>query len=138
VSESVPLSPVLRGEGRGEGPAREGLPLLDVVISLEAHFAPSYDLPMPSTAAIQIPPLTRQSMSDLVAKAKRLGIQPGDYAKKLIEEGLAFQREAEGSSFAEIMRPVREAAGSVDDVEITELVETARAKHHSSTRRKKR
>jgi hypothetical protein len=93
---------------------------------------------MSSTAAIQLPPLTKQSMVELVAKSKRLGIGPGDYAKKLIEEGLAFQREAEDSSFAEIMRPVRDAAGSVDDAEICGLVEAARRKHHAITRRKKR
>jgi len=56
----------------------------------------------------------------------------------LIEDGLALQREAEASSFAEIMRPVREAAGTVDDAEIAKLVETARAEHHASGRRKKR
>jgi hypothetical protein len=93
---------------------------------------------MASTATIQLPPLTKQSMSELVAKAKRMGIDPGDYAKRLIEDGLAFQREAEESSFAEIMDPVREAAGHVDDAQITKLVETARADHHSGARRKKR
>jgi hypothetical protein len=77
-------------------------------------------------------------MNALVSKAKRLGIEPGDYAKKLIEEGLAFQREAEESSFAEIMGPVRDASGKVDDAEIMKLVETARTKHHGTGRRKKR
>jgi hypothetical protein len=93
---------------------------------------------MASTATIQLPPLTKQSMSDLIAKAKRLGIDPGDYAKKLIEDALAFQREAEESSFAEIMRPVREGAGTVDDTEVVKLVETARTRHHAVGRRKKR
>ena len=76
-------------------------------------------------------------MSELVAKAKRMGIDPGDYAKRLIEDGLAFQREAEESSFAQIMGPVREAAGDVSDAEIGNLVETARADYHSGGRRKK-
>ena len=93
---------------------------------------------MASTATIQLPPLTKQRMSELVAKAKSMGIEPGDFAKQLIEDGLAFQREAEGSSFAEIMGPVRDASGDVSDVEITKLVETARADHHPSLRRKKR
>jgi hypothetical protein len=93
---------------------------------------------MASTASIQIPPLTKQSMTKLVAKAKQLGIEPGDYAKKLIEDGLAFQREAEGSSFAEIMQPVRDAAGTVDDTEIIKLVETARTKRQPVGRRKGR
>ena len=38
-------------------------------------------------------------MSLLVANAKCMGVAPGDYAKRLIEEGLAFQREAESTSF---------------------------------------
>jgi len=76
-------------------------------------------------------------MADLTAKAKRLGIRPAAYAKKLIEESLAFQREAEESSFAKIMQPVRQAAGDVDDAEITDLVETARAKHHVNGRRRR-
>jgi hypothetical protein len=93
---------------------------------------------MASTATIQLPPLTKQSMNDLIAKAKHLGIAPEDYAKKLIEEGLAFQRDAESSSFAQIMQPVRDAAGVVDDGEITKLVEVARTKRHPVARRKKR
>jgi hypothetical protein len=96
-----------------------------------------YNSGMASTATIQLPPLKKQSMQDLVAKAKRLGMEPGDYAKKLIEEGLAFQREAEESSFAEIMGPVRNAAGAVNDAEIVTLVETARRKR-TVGRRKKR
>jgi hypothetical protein len=90
------------------------------------------------TAAIQLPPLSKQSMSELVAKAKRLGLGPGDYAKKLIEDGLAFQREAEASSFAQIMQPVRDAAGSVDDQEILKLVRTARPKRRAIASRTKR
>lgn len=79
-------------------------------------------------------------MAQLVAAAKRLGIPPEDLAKRFIEEGLALQREAEASSFAQIMRPVRAAAGHVDDAEIARLVETARAEHHAGRpggRRKK-
>jgi len=93
---------------------------------------------MASTATIQLPPLTKQSVNELVAKAKRMGIDPGDYAKRLIEDGLAFQREAEQSSFAEIMGPVREQSGNVSDATITKLVERARADHHAGGRRKKR
>jgi hypothetical protein len=93
---------------------------------------------MASVSSIQLPPLTRQSMTELVAKARRMGIEPGDYAKRLIEDGLAFQREAEESSFAKIMKPVRDAAGNVDDAEITKLVETARANFGTHARRKKR
>lgn len=74
-------------------------------------------------------------MAQLLAAAKRLGIPPEDLAKRLIEEGLTLQREAEASSFAQIMRPVRAAAAEVDDAEIARLVETARADHHAGRRR---
>jgi hypothetical protein len=93
---------------------------------------------MASNATIQLPPLSKHSVSQLVAKAKRMGIEPGDYAKLLIEDGLALQREAEESSFAEIMDSVRNAAGHLSDAEITKLVEAARADHHGVARRKKR
>jgi hypothetical protein len=75
-------------------------------------------------------------MSELVAKAKRMGVNPAEYAKRLIEDGLALAREAEGSSFAQIMKPVREAAGDVDDNEIISLVKTARADQNARGRRK--
>ena len=76
-------------------------------------------------------------MRELVAKARRLGIEPQEYAKRLVEEALAFQREAEASSFAQIMGPVRDAAGDVNDAEIIELVENARSSHHATRRRKR-
>ena len=75
-------------------------------------------------------------MRELVAKARRLGIEPQEYAKRLVEEALAFQREAEALSFAQMMADVRDAAGEVDDAEIIELVEKARSAHHASRRRK--
>ena len=92
---------------------------------------------MASTAALRLSPLTKQRMTELVAKAKRLGIEPGDYARQLIEDGLAFQCGAENSSFAQIMAPVREAAGSVDDAEILKLVEAGRGRHYAGRRKKR-
>ncbi|HSZ54182.1 MAG TPA: hypothetical protein VK797_00865 [Tepidisphaeraceae bacterium] len=67
-----------------------------------------------------------------------MGVPPEDYAKRLIEDGLALQRQAEGSSFAEIMGPVREAAGTVDEPRIVLLVEKARIDHHGPGRAKQR
>ena len=91
---------------------------------------------MASATPIRLPPLSKQRMRELVAKARRLGIEPQEYAKRLVEEALAFQREAEALSFAQIMGPVRDASGNVEDAEIIKLVETARAAHHD--RRRKR
>jgi hypothetical protein len=92
---------------------------------------------VPGTS-ISLPPLKKKSMIELIANARRMGIEPADYAVKLIEDGLSLQSEAENSTFAQIMKPVREAAGEVDDLEITRLVDSARAEHHAGSRRKKR
>ena len=90
-------------------------------------------------ATLQLPPLAKQSMAQLLAEAKRIGVPPEDYAKRLIEDGLALQLEAEETSFAQIMEPVRKAAGKVDDAEIVKLVEKARtSRHRSNGRGKKR
>jgi hypothetical protein len=75
---------------------------------------------------LELPPLTKRSMAQLVARAKRIGMPPADYAKRLIEDGLALQRQAEKMSFQQIMRPVRHAAGRTDETEIVTLVEVAR------------
>lgn len=95
---------------------------------------------MASTAStpLRLPPLRYKSMSQLVARAKDLGLPPGDYARQLIEDGLALQREAESTSIAQIMAPVRKAAGEVDETEIVRLVEKARNAHHRKPARGKR
>ncbi|HEX4124903.1 MAG TPA: hypothetical protein VHY37_09285 [Tepidisphaeraceae bacterium] len=65
-------------------------------------------------------------MAALVSKANRLGVPPENYAKHLVEDGLTLEREAEKSSFAGVMGPVRRAAGIVSEAEIVALVEMAR------------
>lgn len=75
---------------------------------------------------LRLPPLRRQSMSRLVARARDIGIAPEDYARQLIEDGLDLQRQAESGSFADIMKPVRQAAGDVDESEVARLVDRAR------------
>jgi hypothetical protein len=78
-------------------------------------------------------------MAQLVAKAKRIGLPPADYAKRLIEDGLALQRQAEKMSFQQIMGPVRHAAGNIDEAEIVKLVEVARSSlRHGNGRGKKK
>lgn len=90
-------------------------------------------------AKLQLPPLARQKMAQLTAKAKHLGLSPADFAKQLIEEGLELQHEAEAHSLAEIMAPVRKSAGIVDEKEIVALVDKARGTaRKTSPRRKKR
>ena len=77
-------------------------------------------------------------MSRLVARARDIGIPPEDYARQLIEDGLDLQRQAESSSFAEIMKPVRQAAGDVDESAITGLVDGARGPRRRGGRAKQR
>ena len=91
-----------------------------------------------SSTPLRVPPLGKKSMSQLLAKAKDLGLPPGDYARQLIEDGLALQRQAESMSIDQIMGPVRNAAGVVDESEIVALVEKARNDHHRNAARGKR
>ena len=84
---------------------------------------------------IQLRPLGRQEMAQLVAKAKEIGVAPEDYARQLVADGLALQRQAERMSFSQIMRPVRAASGVMRDAEIVKLVERARADYHRRDRR---
>jgi hypothetical protein len=93
---------------------------------------------MAAIQSMQLPPLTRKSMAELIAKAKRMGVAPEDYARSLIEDSLAFQREAEQQSFAKIMKPVRDAAGEVSDEEVVGLVKAVRSETHKTVRRSKR
>jgi hypothetical protein len=79
---------------------------------------------------LKLPPLRKRSMAQLVARAKDLGLPPEDYARQLVEDGLALQREAEGMTIAQIMEPVRKGGSSVDETEIVKLVERARTDYH--------
>jgi hypothetical protein len=87
---------------------------------------------------MRLRPLGKKSMAQLVARAKGLGLPPEDYARQLIEDGLALQREAESMSIGQIMAPVRKATGAVDESEILALVENARNDHHRKSTRGKR
>jgi len=87
---------------------------------------------------LKLPPLGRKNMAQLIARARDVGVPPEDYARQLVEDGLALQREAESMTISEIMAPVRKAAGKVDDGQILRLVEKARADHHRIAARGKR
>jgi len=86
---------------------------------------------------IQLPPLKKQSMAELNARARDLGLTPEDLARQFIEDGLALQRKAETMCLAEIMAPVRRAAGKVDEAEIVKLVDKARPGPRRSAKRRK-
>ena len=77
-------------------------------------------------------------MAQLVARAKKRGVRPADYARELVEDGLALRREAESMTIGQIMKPVRKAAGAIDEAELVGIVEQARSDHHRSASRGKR
>jgi hypothetical protein len=87
---------------------------------------------------LKLRPLPRKSMAQLVARARNMGVPPEDYARKLVQDGLALQHEAESMSVAQIMAPVRGAAGAVNEREIVRLVAKARSDHHRIAARGKR
>ena len=63
---------------------------------------------------------------------------PQRYAKELIEEGLDLEREAKHKTFDQILAPLRNSVGEVDEMELDRLVERASARHREMTRRKER
>src|SRR5687768_12425568 len=89
-------------------------------------------MPPTPTLPLRLPPLRRRSMVRLVARARQIGIPPEDYARQLVEDGLDLQRQAESTSFSQIMKPVRQAAGAVDEAELVRLVDRARGPRHGN------
>jgi len=81
--------------------------------------------------------LPKQKMAALSQKARQRGLKPADYARQLVEDGLEIQQEAENLTFAQIMGPVRKAAGRIDESEIVELVDRARRDRRRTARRSK-
>jgi hypothetical protein len=83
---------------------------------------------MATTAAdtLQVKGLGRHKLDELTLRARRLGMTPEKYVKRLVEEDLAISAEARGMTFAEIMGTGRK----VDEEELDRLVEKARVRHH--------
>jgi len=72
-------------------------------------------------------------MAQLTSKARQMGMTPQRYVRQLIEEDLALDRKAKTMSFAQIMGPGRD----VDEALLEKVVDAARTRHHSRTRRKR-
>ena len=81
------------------------------------------------TSQLQVPGLARERLAELTAQAKRFGITPQIYARELIEEGLAMQREARTKTLDAILSPLRDSVGEVDEEEFDSLVKRARARY---------
>jgi len=88
---------------------------------------------MSTITGLQLPRLGKQKMAQIASKAKRLGMTPQRYIRQLIEEDLALDEKAKTMSFAQIISPANVANEAVLD----QVVDEARARHHSNSRRKR-
>jgi hypothetical protein len=82
---------------------------------------------MPSIATeLRISDLPKRQASALKRKAQRIGLSPGDYVKQLIEDDLALDRKARGTSLEELAAPFRKALKGVSEDDIARIVAKAR------------
>ncbi|HVT81965.1 MAG TPA: hypothetical protein VHM90_15075 [Phycisphaerae bacterium] len=86
------------------------------------------------TTDIHIRGLARKQFGQITQKAKRLGLTPEKYIKKLVEQDLAISHAARTKSFQELLGPGTE----VDDAELDQLIDKARTAHHRQTTQRKR
>jgi DNA polymerase/3'-5' exonuclease PolX len=93
---------------------------------------------MSRTPLLQVPGLGSKRLAELAEQAKSLGMTPQDYARELIQDALALEREARNLTFEEILGPLRSTAGKVDEDELDRLVDQARTQYHKKLGRKKR
>jgi hypothetical protein len=75
---------------------------------------------------LQVNGLGRHKLDELTQKARRLGLTPEKYVKRLVEEDLAVSHEARTKTFAQIMGTSQET----DEEELDRLVERAKTRHH--------
>lgn len=68
-------------------------------------------------------------MAELARRARRLGLSPASYPRRLVEEDLALDRKSRTTTLAQIIGVGRQ----VDEDEFDALVEAARTRHHSRT-----
>jgi hypothetical protein len=83
--------------------------------------------------------LDKQKMTALSAKARRLGLSPARYAKKLIEQDLITESSAVPATLAEIMAPVRNQfqESGMTEQDLDAMVNAARSRRRRRAAGKK-
>ena len=87
---------------------------------------------------LRVGKLAPRQLSALRRKARRMGLTPQGYVKQLIEQDLALDRKAQGSSLDELAGPFREALQGLSDEELDRAVDAARSRHHARSANHKR
>jgi hypothetical protein len=85
-----------------------------------------------ATTTLQINGLHRRTMSELVSKAKHLGVSPERYVRDLLEGDLEFDRKAQTTTLKELMGPGQD----IDEADLDKMVDAARKRHHRKVRLK--
>lgn len=88
---------------------------------------------MPTSMTLQVRGLGKQKMAELASKARRLGLTPQEYVKRLVEEDLAIDRAARTTTLADIVGPGRQ----IDEDELDRLVDKARTRHQHRVTKKR-
>jgi hypothetical protein len=76
-----------------------------------------------------IPGLARPKLAALRKKARKLGLSPEAYVRRLIDDDLELDHLAITRSMTELTTPFREAFKHTSEAEIGSLVEAARKRH---------
>jgi hypothetical protein len=83
--------------------------------------------------------LPAQQLSALKRKARRMGLTPAMYIKRLIEDDLVLDRKAKTTSLDELAAPFRKALKGMSEHQLDRVVDAARTKHAvRSTKRGRR
>jgi hypothetical protein len=77
-------------------------------------------------------------LAALRAQEKALGMSAEGYARQLIEDGIALDRQAGETTFDELFAPVqrRFKKSGMSEAELDKLVDAARTRHHKRASRR--
>ena len=94
---------------------------------------------MPSASTLRVAGLARKELAALRAQAKAAGMTPDAYARQLLEQGIALEREARATTFDTLLAPVRRRfrESGMSEAELDSLVGAARRRHNRRVPRKK-